>query len=156
MRGKPASKRDVKPDHVYNSVTVAKFINYIMLDGKKEVARNVVYAAMDKLAEATKENALVAFEQALKNVRPRIEVRSRRVGGANLQVPTPVSENRALALTFRWIIAAARSARKSTAFADVLAAELINAYNGEGSAIRKKEEVQRMAEANRAFAHFAN
>ncbi len=155
MRGKAATKRDIQPDEIYGSVTVSKLINYIMLDGKKTVARKVVYTALEQLAEKTGESAVVALEKALKNIKPRIEIRSRRVGGSNLQVPTPVPENRQMALSFRWIIDSSRKARKNTPYSSVLARELIDAYNGEGNAIRKKEEVQRMAEANKAFAHFA-
>ena len=155
MRGKKAPKRDIRPDEVYGSVTVAKLINYIMIDGKKNAARDIVYGAMEELGEKTGVPAVKALEKGLRNVKPEIEVRSRRVGGSNYQVPTPVLEGRQMALAFRWIIAAARGARKNQPMSKVLGRELIDAYNSEGMAMRKKEEVQRMAEANRAFAHFA-
>lgn len=155
MRGKRAPKREIRPDEVYGSVTVAKLINYIMLDGKKNAARDIVYGALEELAEKTGKPAAEALEVGLANVKPEIEVRSRRVGGSNYQVPTPVPEGRQLALAFRWIIAGARGSRKNQPLKKVLARELIDAFNGEGSAMQKKAEVKRMAEANRAFAHFA-
>lgn len=155
MRGKQSPRRPVQPDGIYNSELVAKFTNYIMLDGKKSIAQTIVYKAIEDLQEKTKTKGVEAFERAIENVKPKIEVRSRRVGGSNFQVPVPVNPNRQLALASRWIIDAARAARKNTEFWVVLSHELLNAYNKEGSAIKKKEEVQRMAEANKAFAQFA-
>jgi len=155
MRGKQAPKRDVKPDEIYSSVLVSKFINHIMQDGKKRTAEVIFYAAIDDLNSKTKSNGIDALEKALENVKPKIEVRSRRVGGSNFQVPVPVNPSRQLALAVRWILDAARSSRKNTEFYISLSRELQNAYNKEGSAIKKREEVHKMAEANKAFAQFA-
>lgn len=154
MRGKKAPKRKIKPDLKYSNITVAKFINYLMERGKKTVAQTVLYKSFDIMAEKTKKNALEIFEIALKNVSPQLEVRGKRVGGANYQVPFPVKGDRKLALAARWILGAAR-AKKGVPMAEKLAEELISAANNEGAAIKKKEDVQRMAEANKAFAHFA-
>ncbi len=147
-------RHELAPDEKYGSVTVAKMINYIMRNGKKEVARKIAYQAIEKAAEKLSTDPLNLLETAIKNVTPVVEVRGRRVGGANLQVPVEVTRPRRLMLAMRWILDSARSA-KGKPMADKLAAELINAYNNEGSAIRKKDETHRMAEANRAFAHFA-
>lgn len=156
MRGKQSKKRKIDPDAKHGSVMVSSFINRIMQHGKRDLAREIVYEAMDKLKSETKaKTALDAFKQAFKNASPPVEVRSRRVGGSNYQVPVPVREDRQFALASRWIIDAARSGRGSRKFADALASELIAAYNNEGAAIRKKQEVKRMAEANKAFAQFA-
>lgn len=155
MRGKQAKKRVIHPDEVYNSEVVSKFINYVMLDGKKETARVIVYKALEDLGARTKSDPVEALEKALNNAKPRIEVRSRRVGGANFQVPVQVNPNRSNALGFKWMIEAARSARKTGDFWESLSRELQNAYKNEGSAVKKKEEVHRMAEANKAFAQFA-
>ncbi len=155
MRGKQAPKRDIKPDTTYNSVIVSRLINNVMMHGKKETARNLVYAALEDLAKKTKLNGAEALEKALENVKPKVEVRSRRVGGANLQVPVPVNSYRQDSLAIRWILEAARSSRKDTSFSVTLSRELFNAFNKEGSAYKKKEEVFRMAEANKAFAQFA-
>lgn len=155
MRGKKAPRRKITPDPVYGSELVSKFINKIMLDGKKVVARSNFYAAMEKLGEVTKEKPLKALDKAFQNARPRVEIRSKRVGGANYQVPTPVREERQFALAMKWIIDAARNGRGSATFSDSLARELIAAFKNEGGAIKKKEEVQRMADANQAFAQFA-
>jgi small subunit ribosomal protein S7 len=152
MRGKPAPKRNILPDELHGSYTVSKLINRVMLDGKKATARTLVYKALEELSEKTKENPADALEKALANIKPRIEIRSRRVGGSNLQVPTPVRPERQLTLALRWLVDAARNARKAEEFSKVLARELINAFNNEGTSVRKKEDVQRMAEANRAFA----
>lgn len=154
MRGKRAPKRSVAADPKYGNVTIAKFINYVMLDGKKSTAQRVVYDCFDRMAEKTKQDPVEVFESALKNVGPALEVRSRRVGGANYQIPVPVRGDRRLALSFRWLLAAAR-AKKGMPMAQKLAEELMAAANNEGDAIKKKEDVQKMAEANRAFAHFA-
>jgi small subunit ribosomal protein S7 len=154
MRGKQAQKREIAPDPKFGNVQLAKLVNCIMHDGKKSVARAVVYDAMDIMAEKTKLDSLEVFDRALKNVMPSLEVKSRRVGGANYQVPLPVRGDRRYVLSFRWIITAARS-KKGRRMAEKLADELIAASNNEGDAVKKKMDVQRMAEANRAFAHFA-
>ncbi len=139
----------------YNSVRVEKFINSIMWDGKKSTARKVVYDAFDIIKEKTKvESPLELFETAIRNVGPAMEIRSRRVGGANYQVPHEVRPDRKQALAFRWILLAARGG-KGKPMAQKLATELISASNNEGSAIKKKEDTHRMAESNKAFAHFA-
>lgn len=155
MRGKRAPVRPIKPDEVYGSELVTKFANYVMLHGQKQTARTIVYKAIEDLANRTKTKGTEALEKAVENVRPKVEVRSRRIGGANFQVPVQVSDRRQTALALKWIIEAARSSRKNTEFWVVLSRELQNAYNKEGVAIKKKEEVMRMAEANKAFAQFA-
>jgi small subunit ribosomal protein S7 len=154
MRGKKPAHRAITPDPKYKDETLAKFINYVMLDGKKMTAQKVVYAAFDIIKEKTNTDPKEIFEAALKNVAPSVEVKSKRVGGANYQVPLPVRGERRQSLTFRWIIGATRS-RKGRPMHEKLAAELIAAANNEGDAVRKKMDVHRMAEANRAFAHFA-
>lgn len=152
---RPVKKRlTLRPDPVYQSVNVAKLINYIMERGKKNVARGIVYGALDKIKSETKSHPLELLETALQNVGPQVEVRSRRVGGANYQVPHEVRPERRLALALRWIIAAAKS-RGGEPMTKRLAAELILASKNEGEAIKKRENVHKMAEANRAFAHFA-
>ncbi len=155
MRGRAKiHRRQVLPDPTTGSVLVAKFINKVMLNGKKETARNIVYRALSELAETTSVDRLDAFEQSIKNASPILEVKSRRIGGDNYQVPMEVRPSRKQALAFRWIIDAAR-ARQGAPMEKFLAEELINAFNNTGTAIKKKDEVHRMAEANRAFAHFA-
>ncbi|OJI09616.1 MAG: 30S ribosomal protein S7 [Candidatus Vogelbacteria bacterium CG10_big_fil_rev_8_21_14_0_10_49_38] len=144
----------VKPDFQYQSLKVEKLINYIMQAGKKNTARTVVYDALTLIKDKTKEEPLEVFETALRNVSPQVEVRSRRVGGANYQVPHEVRPERKMSLAYRWLIEAAKN-KKGKPMADKLAAELIDAYKNEGEAIKKRENVHRMAEANRAFAHFA-
>lgn len=153
MRGKKAPKRKIKPDVKYNNLNVAKFINTIMKKGKKSIAQKIIYDSFDLISEKTKKNSLEVFTQAIKNVAPLLEVRSRRVGGANYQIPVPVKGDRKLMLAYRWIVEAARS-RKGAAMSQKLADEIVNAYNREGTAIKKRETVHKMAEANRAFAHF--
>lgn len=153
-RGKRAPQRAVTPDPVYKSELLAKFINFVMQDGKKSTAQNVVYGALDILADKKKSDALKTFETALEAIKPQVEVRSRRVGGANYQVPMPVSGRRQNTLAFRWIIAAAK-ARKGNTMDEKLASELLDALEGQGGALKKKEDVHRMADANKAFAHFA-
>ncbi len=153
MRGKKAPKRQLTPDPKFGNIYITKLINYIMLDGKKTTAQRVVYDALDIVSEKTKLDAVEVFEKALKNVMPSLEVKSKRVGGANYQVPMSVRGDRRYVLAFRWIIKAART-KKGQPMAQKLAAELIAASNNEGDAIKKKQDVQRMAEANRAFAHF--
>lgn len=155
MRRKVNRKITVSPDAKYQSETIARFINAIMWDGKKSVARTLVYGAFDRIKKMDESlDPLVVFETALTNVSPNIEVRSRRVGGANYQVPTEVRPARRRLLAFKWIIGAAR-AGKGKAMEEKLAAVLLEAAKGEGPAIRKRDDVHRMAEANRAFAHLA-
>ena len=154
MRGKQAPKRKLIPDPKFGSEEVAKLINYVMYDGKKSIAQTVVYDAFEVMKEKTKQEPTVIFDLALKNVMPSLEVKSRRVGGANYQVPMSVRGERRLILALRWILLAART-KKGRRMALKLADELIAASNNEGDAVKKKLDVQRMAEANRAFAHFA-
>lgn len=147
--------REVSPDRLYGNVQVQKLINRVMLDGKKQIAEKLVYGGMQKAAERLKvENPLEVFEQAFKNIQPNVETRSRRVGGANYQIPFEVRGQRQNHLTTMWFVAACR-ARKGISMADRIAAELQDAYNGQGSAVKKREDTHKMAEANRAFAHFA-
>jgi small subunit ribosomal protein S7 len=147
--------RDVAPDRLYNSVQVSRIINRVMRDGKKQTAERLVYNGMEKAASKLKvENPLEVFERALANIQPHMETRSRRVGGANYQIPFEVKGQRQQHLTTMWFVQAARS-RKGMSMADRLAAELMEAYNNQGSAVKKKEDTHKMAEANRAFAHFA-
>jgi small subunit ribosomal protein S7 len=155
MRRPIKNPHTVAPDIKYGSVRLEKFINSVMHDGKKSTARTVVYDALDIIKEKTKnETPLELFEVAIRNVGPAMEIRSRRVGGANYQVPVEVRPERKQALAFRWILIAAR-ARKGMPMANRLAEELLAASNNEGSAIKKKEDTLRMAESNKAFAHFA-
>lgn len=153
MRGKQAKVKKLIPDQKYNSTVVAQFVNYLMIDGKKTIAENIVYQAIKKLAEKTKLGELEAFNRALDNIKPKIELRSRRVGGANYQVPVPVSESRQASLAMRWIIKASKEGRGSKDFSESLASQLMSAFNKEGSAYKKREEVHKMAEANKAFSH---
>lgn len=147
--------RDIKPDRIYNSVMVQKVINRVMLNGKKQIAEKIVYQAMEKAAKKLKvDNPLDVFDQALKNIQPHVETRSRRVGGANYQIPFEVKGQRQNHLTIMWLVTAAR-ARKGIPMADRLSAELMDAYNNQGTAVKKREDTHKMAEANRAFAHFA-
>lgn len=147
--------RDIQPDRLYNSVAVQRFINRVMQDGKKQIAERLVYGGMQKAADKLKvKNPLEVFEQAMANVRPSVETRSRRVGGANYQIPFEVKGQRQQHLTNMWFVAAARS-RKGVGMEDRLATELMDAYNNTGTAVKKKEDTHKMAEANRAFAHFA-
>ena len=153
MRRPLKHKRTWRPDLTYGSETLSRFINAVMWNGKKDTARSIVYDALAKIKEG-EADPLETFETALRNVSPLMEVRSRRVGGANYQVPREVPQNRRLALAFRWIINAARS-KKGKPMADKLATELLLAAKNEGDAIKKRDEMHRMAEANKAFAHFA-
>jgi small subunit ribosomal protein S7 len=147
--------RDIQPDRQYNSVQVQRLINRVMRDGKKQLAERLVYDGMQKAAAKLKvENPLECFEQAFKNVMPHVETRSRRVGGANYQIPFEVKGQRQNHLTTMWFVQAAR-ARKGIGMADRIAAEIVDAYNGQGSAVKKREDTHKMADANRAFAHFA-
>jgi len=154
MRGKKSVKRVISPDPKYGSVILAKFINHMMKNGKKSVAQTIMYKAMDKMAEVSKKDAIKVFEEAIRTIQPQVEVRSRRVGGANYQVPMPVRGERQDALAFRWIIEAARN-KKGQPMAEKLATVLFEASQGLGDAIKKRDDVHRMAEANKAFAHFA-
>jgi small subunit ribosomal protein S7 len=155
MRRKVKNRNIVAPDFVYNSQKLEKFINYIMWSGKKETARKVVYSALDIIKEKTNNpNPLEVFDLALRNAGPATEVRSKRIGGANYQVPVEVRAERKLALAMRWIRDAARGG-KGKPMATKLADEIIAASKNEGSAIKKKEDTHKMAEANKAFAHFA-
>ena len=154
MRGKQAPKRKIAPDARYKSDRVAKFINYIMLNGKKTVATGIVYGAFDFIEKETGQPGYDVWMKAMEKVQPQLEVRARRVGGANYQVPVEVRPERRFTLASRWIIGAAR-ARKGESMDKRLARELMDAANGEGEAMRKKEDVQRIAQSNRAFAHFA-
>jgi small subunit ribosomal protein S7 len=147
--------REVAPDRIYNSTQVQKLINRVMQNGKKQIAEQLVYGGMQKAANKLKvENPLEVFEQAFKNIQPHVETRSRRVGGANYQIPFEVRGQRQGHLATMWFVAAAR-ARKGMSMEDRIAAELADAYNSQGAAVKKREDTHKMAEANRAFAHFA-
>ncbi|HRY62581.1 MAG TPA: 30S ribosomal protein S7 [Candidatus Paceibacterota bacterium] len=155
MRRKIKARKPIQPDTVYKSVDLAKFINYIMIGGKKNTARTVVYDALKEVGEKAKtDKPIEVFESALNNVGPVTEVRSRRIGGATYQVPREVKPNRRMALAMRWIILAAEG-KKGMPMASRLADEIILASKNEGEAFKKKENTHKMAEANRAFAHFA-
>ncbi len=148
-------QRELRPDRKYQSVMVQRLINKSMLDGKKQVAERAVYSALEQAAKKLdSENPLEVFEKALKNVAPNFEVKSRRVGGANYQIPFPVQGHRQLHYAFSWLVQSAR-ARNGMPYDRRLAAEIVDAYNEAGSAYKKKEDTHKMAEANRAFAHFA-
>ena len=144
----------LKPDGRYNSLLVAKFVNGLMYDGKKSIAENIFYEAMKQIADKLKADPLPVFEQALENAKPMVEVRSKRIGGANYQVPQEVNRKRGQTLAFRWVLEAVR-ARKGRPTAEKLAQELIDCYNKTGTTIQKRENTHRMAEANKAFSHFA-
>lgn len=147
--------RDIKPDRQYNSVQVQRLINRVMRHGKKQLAERLVYDALQQAAEKLKvDNPLEVFDQAMKNVQPHLETRSRRVGGANYQIPFEVKGQRQSHLTLMWFVAAARG-RKGMSMVDRLALEFMDAYNNTGTAVKKREDAHKMAEANRAFAHFA-
>ena len=152
-RGKVTARRPVAPDSKYNSVVVTRFIGRMMLSSKKNITTKNMYDSFDKIKEKTGEEPLAVFSKALDNVKPVVEVKSRRVGGATYQVPMDIPEGRREALAMRWIIGAARK-RSGHEMSERLASELIDAYNNTGTAFKKKEEVHRMAEANKAFAHF--
>jgi len=154
MRKKRVYRKYYQPDTVHGRVELGRFINYVMKDGKKSTAEKLVYAALEKIKAQTKEDPMLTFDKALENAMPLLEVASKRVGGANYQVPREVRPERRFVLALRWIIGAARS-KKGKPMADKLAEELIAAAKNEGNAIKKKLDMHRMAEANRAFAHFA-
>ncbi|PIP26383.1 MAG: 30S ribosomal protein S7 [Candidatus Moranbacteria bacterium CG06_land_8_20_14_3_00_40_12] len=153
-RRKKNYKKNIEPDSRFNSVLVSKVINSIMERGKKTAAERIVYTSFDIIHDKTKKGGLNVFEQAIKNVSPVVELKSRRVGGANYQIPIPVLGERRTTLAVRWIKTATQ-AKKGRSMAEKLAEELIDASNNTGSAIKKKDDVRRMAEANKAFAHFA-
>jgi len=148
-----AEKREINPDPKFGDLIVTKFMNAVMYDGKKSVAETIVYGALDQVQAKTKQEPVTVFHQALDNVAPHVEVRSRRVGGATYQVPVDVRPERRQALAIRWLIAAAR-ARNETTMVDRLSGELMDAANNRGSAVKKREDTHKMAEANRAFAHY--
>lgn len=156
MRSGKVIKRDIAPDPKYGSILVSRFTNRIMFDGKKSIAQRLIYKAFDVVAEKTKEEPLEVFEKAIRNVAPKMEVRPRRVGGASYQVPVEVRGDRKEALAIRWIIAsaAAKGSNQYHGFDLKLAAEIIDAANNAGGAIKKRDDILRMANANRAFAHF--
>ena len=153
MRRRRPEKREIAPDPIYGEVMVQKFINNIMGKGKKGVAERIFYGALDIVSSKTKGDSLEMFKKAVENVKPFLEVKSRRIGGATYQVPIQVPQNRGFALATRWIIANAK-ARKGRSMAEKLAGEFIDAANKEGGSIKKKEDTHRMAEANKAFAHY--
>ncbi len=152
-RRREVPKREVLPDPVYNSTLVAKFVSAMMWDGKRAVAEGILYKSLDKIKEKTGEDALKVFKKAIENLQPKVEVKSKRVGGANYQVPVEVNTARRTALAMRWLVGYARSRGEKT-MVDRLAAEILDAASGKGNAIKKREDVHRMAEANKAFAHY--
>ena len=153
MRKRSATKRDVLPDALYNSKVVTKLINQIMCDGKKGTAQRIVYDAFEIIKKKTGEDAMTVFTRAMENIKPSLEVKSRRGGGANYQVPMEVKADRAQTLAFRWLVENARS-RNGHTMAEKLAGEIIDASNGIGASVKKKEDTHKMAEANKAFAHY--
>ena len=153
MRRRRPERRKILPDPVYGDLTVAKFVNNLMLDGKKSTAEKLFYKSLDIIKYKEKKDGLEVFKKALDNISPIVEVKSKRIGGATYQVPTEVRDNRKSALAMRWLILYSRS-RKGQTMADRLAAEFIAASKGEGASFKKKEDTHRMAEANKAFAHF--
>ena len=148
-----ADKREINPDPKFGDLIVTKFMNAVMYDGKKSVAETIVYGALDQVQAKTKQEPVTVFHQALDNVAPHVEVRSRRVGGATYQVPVDVRPERRQALAIRWLITAARN-RNETTMVDRLSGELMDAANNRGTAVKKREDTHKMAEANRAFAHY--
>jgi small subunit ribosomal protein S7 len=153
MRKKRAIRRRVTPDPKFGDELISRFVNSVLQDGKKNIARNIVYSALDQIAQKTEKNPLEVFKKAVDNASPLIEVRARRVGGATYQVPTEVRLERRTALAIRWLISYAQD-RSDKSMSQKLAAELLAASTGEGGAVKKKDDVHRMAEANKAFAHF--
>ena len=148
-----ATRREIAPDAVYNNRLVTQLINKVLLDGKKSVAERIVYSAFDQVAEKTGQDPLTVFKKAMDNVRPPLEVKPKRVGGATYQVPMEVNSRRSTTLAIRWIVCFSRS-RKEKTMADRLANEIIDASNGVGASVKKREDVFKMAEANRAFSHY--
>ena len=153
MRRRRPEKRKILKDPIYNDLIVAKFVNYIMKDGKKSIAEKIIYDAIDKIKSKTKDEPLSIFNEAINNLKPTVEVRSRRVGGATYQVPVEVKAKRSQALALRWLIDASRK-RKDKKMSDKIFNEIYDAYQNKGSAIKKKEDTHKMAESNKAFAHF--
>ena len=153
MRKRRAKRRILLPDPKFESILVTRFVNNLMLDGKKNTAFKVLYGALDDIATKTDENIMSVFEKALENVMPHVEVRSRRIGGATFQIPHPVREDRRISLAMKWTIGAARKRNEKT-MTGRLSAELLAAYKEEGAAYKKKQDTHRMAEANKAFSHF--
>ncbi len=152
-RRKAATKREILPDAKYGSVIVEKFIRHLMIDGKKSVSTKIVYTALETVEQKSNEKALEVFLKAIENVKPVVEVKSRRVGGSTYQVPVEINAVRSEALAMRWLIAAARG-RNGRSMGEKLSSELLDAYSNTGSAFKKKEDTHRMAEANKAFTHF--
>ena len=146
-------RRDVLPDPIYNSALITKFVNCIMWNGKKSTAESIFYRALDIIQQKTNDDPLKTFKKAVESVKPVLEVKTRRVGGANYQVPVEVNQNRRVSLSIRWLVSYSR-ARKEKSMEEKLAAELLDAANNRGSAIKKREDVHKMAEANKAFAHY--
>ncbi len=153
MRKRQAEKREVLADPIYNSKMITKLINRIMIDGKKGTAQNILYEAFDIVKKKTGEDPVAVFEKAYENIKPSLEIRSRRVGGSNYQVPTEVRADRQQALAFRWLIQYAKN-RNGRGMAEKLAAEIIDASNGTGGSCKKREDTHKMAEANKAYAHY--
>ena len=153
MRKRRAKRRILLPDPKFESILVSRFVNNLMLDGKKNTAFKVLYDALDDISTKTDENIMSVFEKALENVMPHVEVRSRRIGGATFQIPHPVREDRRISLAMKWTIGAARKRNEKT-MTGRLSAELLAAYKEEGAAYKKKQDTHRMAEANKAFSHF--
>jgi len=153
MRRRRPERREILPDPLYGDLVVAKFVNNLMLDGKKSIAEKLFYSSLELIKQREKKDGLEVFKKALENVSPLVEVKSKRIGGATYQVPTEVRDRRKAALAMRWLIQYSR-ARKGQTMADKLAAEFIAASKGEGGSFKKKEDTHRMAEANKAFAHF--
>ncbi|MFN3305579.1 MAG: 30S ribosomal protein S7 [Candidatus Kapaibacteriota bacterium] len=153
MRKKRAEKRPIQPDPKFNDILVARMVNTVLRKGKKSLARRIVYGALEIIAQKTKQNPLDVFRKAVSNVAPLVEVRSRRIGGANYQVPVEVREDRRISLALRWLRMYAKQ-RKDKTMSARLASEIIAAANGEGASVKKREDTHRMAEANKAFAHF--
>ena len=153
MRKRRAEKRDVLPDAIYNSKVVTKLINTVMLDGKKGTAENIIYEAFEMIKEKTGKNPVEVFETAMENIMPLLEVKSRRVGGSNYQVPIEVRAERRQTLGLRWLVQYSKS-RSGRGMANKLASEIMDAANGVGGAVKKREDTHKMAEANKAFAHF--
>lgn len=152
-RRREVPKREVLPDPKYKNVVVAKFVNHVMKDGKKSVAEKIVYRALDTIKDKTGKNEIELFDKALESIAPMVEVKSRRVGGATYQVPVEVRPERQMALAMRWLIDAARS-RKEKSMGLRVAHEMLDAVEGRGAAVKKREDTHRMAEANKAFAHY--
>lgn len=152
-RRRVAAKREILPDPKFNSQVLAKFINHVMESGKKSVAERIVYGALEKVAERSKQNPVEIFEKALDALRPAVEVKSRRVGGATYQVPVEVRPSRRTALAMRWLVDSARN-RGEKSMPLCLAGEILDAVDGKGAAVKKREDVHRMAEANKAFSHY--